>query len=281
MKTAPDSAVRGKGRFAFTLVELLVVIAIMAILAALLLPAISQSKVRAQTIACLDNVKQLQLGFHLYTGENNDFLPPNNFVYDNSVGQPFPGNVGPSWCTNVAPFDPNPASIQNGLLFQYNNSVAIYHCPADRSTILTSGGVALSQTRLRSYNMSQSVNGLNYVGNAAQFFPHYSKFTDIKTPSPTGLIVFIDEHEDTILDDQFGIPVNVDADAKEYGNWWDMPANRHGQGCNFSFADGHTEHWKWKIPKVVNVPRVNEQPVGDAEWDDYNRMQSGFLQSFD
>ena len=73
MKTAPDSAVRGKGRFAFTLVELLVVIAIMAILAALLLPAISQSKVRAQTIACLDNVKQLQLGFHLYTGENNDF----------------------------------------------------------------------------------------------------------------------------------------------------------------------------------------------------------------
>jgi prepilin-type N-terminal cleavage/methylation domain-containing protein/prepilin-type processing-associated H-X9-DG protein len=266
---------------AFTLIELLVVIGIIAILAALLLPVLSQSKIRAQTIACLNDVTQLQLCFHLYTGDNNDFLPPNNFVYDAGTGQPFAGDVGPSWCTNLAPFDARPDGIRNGLLYQYNNSVPIYHCPADQSTLEIPGGNPLPQLRLRSYNMSQSINGLNYAGDAAQYFPHYRKLTTIRNPAPEALLVFLDENENTILDTQFGIPV---AGSNEYGTWWDMPANRHGQGCNLSFADGHVEHWKWKVPKVVNVvtwPPQNSQRVGNDEWDDYHRMESGFLQTLD
>jgi prepilin-type N-terminal cleavage/methylation domain-containing protein len=124
----------------FTLIELLVVIAIIAILAALLLPALNQAKEKAQRISCLDNLKQLQLCFQLYAGDNADFMPPNDFVYDISSMQPFPGDEGPSWCTNVAPFSANLDGITGGLLYQYNSSPGIYKCPADLSTIETQAG---------------------------------------------------------------------------------------------------------------------------------------------
>jgi prepilin-type N-terminal cleavage/methylation domain-containing protein/prepilin-type processing-associated H-X9-DG protein len=264
---------------AFTLIELLVVIAIIGILAALLLPALSKSKASAQTIACLGNLKQLQLCFHLYGMDNADFMPPNNFVYDISTDQPIPGNDGPSWCTNVAPYDPNPAGIQGGLLFPYNNSIGIYRCPADVSTVETFSGVKLPQPRVRSYNLSQSINGLSYAGQIATYIPHYIKSTEIRQPKPVSLFVFIEVHQDEIMDTQFGIPVAID-DWYAYGYWWDVPANRHNQGDNFSFADGHVEHWKWKVPMLVTVPRGDQQPVGDGQWDDYNRMEAGFRQDF-
>ena len=269
----------GRRGGAFTLIELLVVIAIIAVLAALLLPALSRSKAQAGKIACLNNLKELLVCFHLYALDNADFMPPNNFVYDITTDQPIPGNDGPSWCTNVAPYDPTPAGIQNGLLFQYNTSAGIYRCPADLSTVETFGGVKLTQPRVRSYNLSQSVNGLSYAGQISTFVPHYRKYTEIRQPKPVGLFVFVDVHEAEIMDTQFGIPVAVD-DFFAYGNWWDVPANRHNQGCNFSFADGHAEYWRWKVPMNVTVPRGYQQPVAAGQWDDYGRMESGFRQDF-
>jgi prepilin-type N-terminal cleavage/methylation domain-containing protein len=173
---------------AFTLIELLVVIAIIGILAALILPALAGAKTRALSFACMNNLKQLQLCAHLYGGDNGDSLPPNNFVYDLSSDQPL--DSGPSWCTNVAIFDTNSVGITSGMLFPYNTSVPIYHCPADQSTVQTYDGTILTQTRLRSYNMSQSVNGLTYSTNIAAEIPHYSKFTQIKNPTPMDLIFF-------------------------------------------------------------------------------------------
>ncbi len=96
-------------------------------------------------------------------------------------------------------------------------------------------------------------------------------------PSPVGLITFLDVHEDEIIDTQFGIPVQAywpDANV-----WFDVPANRHNQGCNFTFADGHAEHWRWQVPKMVTVPRGNEQEVPPEEMGDYLRMQAGFRQT--
>src|SRR4051812_45784372 len=118
--------VRGRAWNAFTLIELLVVIAIIAILAALLLPALAQAKAKAWSMSCINNVKQLEVCWHLYAVDYNDVLPPNNSIAIISSG---PAVNAVSWCTNYV-FDEDPGGLVNGLLFQYNSSLAIYHCPA-------------------------------------------------------------------------------------------------------------------------------------------------------
>jgi len=264
------------GEPGFTLVELLVVIAIIAILAGLLLPALSRAKSQAVSLGCLNNLKQLTACWHLYTVDNHDIVPPNNFVYDIISDQPLV--QGGSWCTNLAPYDADPAGIQNGMLFQYNQSLGIYRCPADKSTLQTRDGTKLSQPRLRSYNMSQSFNGYSaFNTNIYSFIPCFGRWTEVRSPDTTKCFVFLDVHEDEILDTEFGIPTQA---YYPYANtWWDVPANRHNQGCNFSFADGHAEHWRWIAPKVVSVPRGYIQSVAPEEQVDYNRIQTGFRQS--
>ena len=268
--------VRGTKSSAFTLIELLVVIAIIAILAALLLPALSNAKARTLSMACMNNLKQLEICWHLYATDHTDFLPPNNFIGDVNSLTTLDANA--SWCTNWAPYDIDPGGIRNGLLFPYNTSMGIYHCPGDKSTVQTRDGTPLPQQRLRSYNMSLSVNGSPAMDAllAAQI-PIYRRFTEIRDPNPSTLFVFLDVHEDEITDTTFGMPpLVVYGDVK---TWWDIPANRHSQGSNLSFADGHVEHWKWRVPKHV-VARFQIQPVPDEELPDYRRVQSGYRQNF-
>ncbi len=262
---------------AFTLIELLVVIAIIAILAGLLLPVLSRAKSSALSVACISNLKQLEDAWHLYSLENSDWVAPNNFVYDIISDQPI--SSGPSWCTNLAPYDANPAGIQGGLLFPYNKNEGIYHCPADKSTLQTKAGVLLPQTRLRTYNMSQSINGISYVNGLFAQVPAFNKFSSIRNPGAANCFVFLDVHEDEIIDTQFGIPTPpYFPDANQ---WWDLPANRHNQGANFTFADGHAEHWKWQVPKIFTAGRGAIQNVAPGEQGDYIRMQSCFRQNFD
>lgn len=261
----------------FTLIELLVVIVIIAILAALLLPALAGAKSKAYNISCMNNLRQLQVCWHLYTLDNGDVLPPNNFVYDINTDTGL--DIGGSWCTNLAPYDLSPVGISGGMLFPYNQSLGIYHCPADKSTVQPPGGPPTSQLRWRSYNMSQSINGYAaYDTTVYQYVPCFARLTEIRNPDPTTCIVFLDVHEDEIIDDEFGIP------TQEYWagvyQWWDVPGNRHSQGCNLSFADGHVEHWRWQYPKAVTVPRGNAQPVAPGEMNDFNRVESGFCQFY-
>ena len=256
---------------AFTLIELLVVIAIIGILAAILLPALARGKMLAKSATCLGNLKQLELCWHLYAGDNDDVLPPNNFLYNIDTGQPL--DNGASWCANVAPYDANPAGITNGVLFEYNRSLALYHCPADTSTVESTDPAAAGKLRLRSYSMSESINGAQDNNPYVLWTPSYVKFTDI--PKPSQIFTFLDVHEDEILDVQYGMPFWPGANT-----WWDVPANRHNQGCNFAFADGHAEHWRWQVPKQVTVPHGYEQPVPPEEMADFQRVQSGLRQDF-
>jgi prepilin-type N-terminal cleavage/methylation domain-containing protein/prepilin-type processing-associated H-X9-DG protein len=259
-------------RSAFTLIELLVVIAISAILAALLLPALSRAKEKALNVACLNNLKQLGTCWHLYIGDSNDLLVPNNSVYGQNIGAV--AAAGASWCLGSARYDVTTTNIEGGLLFPYNRSAAIYHCPADRSTIEDAAGSKLPQLRNRSYNQSQSVNGYPEFDNfMLTHIPCFKKLTQIAAPNSAQCLVFLDENEDTLLDAEFGMPTDYyDGSTK----WWDMPSNRHSQGANLSFADGHVEHWRWRVPKVF---QVFVQSVPPVEMPDYNRVRSGIRQN--
>jgi prepilin-type N-terminal cleavage/methylation domain-containing protein/prepilin-type processing-associated H-X9-DG protein len=253
----------------FTLIELLVVIAIIAVLASMILPALAASKAKAWRVSCMNNLKQLQICVVQYTHDNSDRVPPNNSVYDLTTGSPYPGaNLKDAWCPGNAQTDLSTSNIEAGFLFSYNRSVKIYHCPADQSSVSNHPGVL----KTRSYNMSQSINGHPNIAD----IPSFQKWSQITEPAPAKCFVFIEVHEDAILDSLFGMPT-VEPGYWAQNTYWDLPANRHNQGCNLSFADGHVEYWHWKAPKLY--PQ-SLKPATSQEWQDYWRFAAGIKQRF-
>jgi prepilin-type N-terminal cleavage/methylation domain-containing protein/prepilin-type processing-associated H-X9-DG protein len=250
-------ASKQEARSGFTLIELLVVIAIIGVLAALLLPALAGAKVRAQTIACLNNLKQLQVCWHLYIHDNDDVIPPNNYVYSVSMGttnEPTLGEDSITWCRGLAPLDTNAITAGTSLLFMYNQSTAIYHCPADHSTV--AGHPAM--LRNRSYNVSNSANC-----RAGDYFRRYNEI-----PRPVELFVFIDTHQDDIWDSTFGV-IPLGDPWQDF--WLDVPADRHGRGANITFADGHAEHWKWRVFK--DGLGLGQPASSDPDLQDLRKLQ--------
>jgi prepilin-type N-terminal cleavage/methylation domain-containing protein/prepilin-type processing-associated H-X9-DG protein len=256
-------------RSAFTLIELLVVIGIIVILASLLLPSLANSKAQAKGVACLNNLRQLQLSWLQYADDYAGGLPPNDFVNFGPTGELLTN--GASWCPGNARIDATTTNIQNGCLFPYHHSIPIHHCPADSSKIERSRGIKLNQIRTRSYSMSGSLN----CDTTRDVVPDFRKISEIIAPSPSQLFVFLDVHEDCISDAHFGIT----PPGTKFGNvWGDLPADRHRQGCNLSFADGHVERWKWAARK--HYVRWGQTAADDRDLKDLKRLQSGLRQSF-
>jgi prepilin-type processing-associated H-X9-DG protein/prepilin-type N-terminal cleavage/methylation domain-containing protein len=253
---------------AFTLIELLVVIAIIAILAALLLPGLSRAKQMALSTACLNNLKQLQLASLMYIHDHRDYLVQNDSVmYVNDTGNSLGTDyTGVSWCAGDVRIQTNTSVIENGVLFPYNRSVGIYRCPADPSRVKLANG--RSQPRIRSYNLSIWLNMQVSDGTGS-----YSKITEITDPGLSQCQAFVDTHEDTISDSTFGLY------PTEMPNWGDqfidMPADRHNNGCNLSFLDGHVEHFRWRAAKKGITAAT--QPLPPLQLQDLRKIQTTIL----
>jgi prepilin-type N-terminal cleavage/methylation domain-containing protein/prepilin-type processing-associated H-X9-DG protein len=249
------------GWHAFTLIELLVVIAIIAVLAALLLPALSKAKARAQRISCISNLRQLGFAWHFYIGDNNDQMPLNDMAANGpgsiSDGWTWPG----SWVVGSARRDTTSANLRLGTLFPYVGNVKVYWCPNDRSSVTNHPGML----RARSYFLSGYLNGVDRKNHPRVLARIRTKFSQLKQPAEVWS--FLDGSEGTIS----GGACLVWPLGSKYGNeWFSQPSDRHDGGANLAFTDGRVDWHKWRRPKLKRgggfKPETDPLGLLDLRW---------------
>ena len=211
---------------AFTLIELLVVIAIIAILMAILMPALNRVREQGKRATCLSNVKQLTLAWLLYAYENDDKIV-NASTFFSRPGEP--AWIGARWQVEAPP-EQLREHLKDGILYKYSEDVDIFRCPTGiRGEVLT-------------YAIVDAMNGATSIPGTGDLM--IKRLNQIKRPAER--FVFVDEGR--ISPDSW--TVHYDRES-----WWDRPTVRHGDGTNFSFADGHSDYWKWKDPRTVKLAK--------------------------
>ena len=253
------------------------VIAVIAILASLLLPALSVAKRKAQAVTCINNLKELGRACELYTLDYNDVLPLNECAdLVGGMGMPIwqMGSQEGDWVTGHAKWDTDTENIKKGTLFPYAGNASIYLCPADKSTTekpgTFPGTMKLKQRRTRSYSMNGSMHCTKWREALS-----YKRGSLINNVGASQAFVFLDVNEDSISDGHFKI---INRWEPKFGDVWiSLPSDRHNVGCNLSYADGSARYQKWNHPKKwTNY----FQPVANAQDEkDLRKLQEGIKQS--
>jgi len=233
-------------RFAFTLIELLVVIAIIAILAAMLLPALARAKLKATEAACLNNQKELGLAFTMYVNDNNGKLINSTNLPGNNAGGYWGLESGApaDWTSQSAALtDVQNCLTTNNMLYQYAASPGTYHCPGDTRFNLPIGSGSAVGWAYDSYSVTENVEPIS------GFADGFTKYAQI---SRTSDCIIFAEQSDTRGYNVGTFAMNVNGPLPPLSFAFDdIFATYHGNVGTFAFADGHAEARKWLDPAII------------------------------